>query len=165
MSIVKTAKKSTAATASAAPATETAVPGTTKPRKPVPPKVALIGPEDPKLTHDDARLANYTRKIHKAVKPSDFVSKPEAMRFQAVLFEKQAAKFRRDADRFEKMGSILDNKKAKRLLALQNQMEALKASLAADGQDINALLASMGLSVAPAADAPAADAPAEEAVA
>jgi hypothetical protein len=141
MSTVKTSRK---VVAPAVPAADEAV---AKVRKPVPAKVALIGADDTKLTHDDPRLAIYTRKIHKAVKPSDFVSKPEAMRFQAVLFEKQANKFRRDADRFEQMGSIMDNKKAKRLLALQNQMEALKASLAADGQDINALLAAMGLTV------------------
>lgn len=147
---MSTVTKTTKKTVAPAVAAETVAPATAKARKPVAPKVALIGADDPKLTHNDARLESYTRKIHKAVKPSDFVSKPEAMRFQAVLFEKQAAKCRRDADRFEQMGSIMDNKKAKRLLALSNQMEALKASLAADGQDINALLASMGLTVAPA---------------
>lgn len=119
-----------------------------KARKPVAPKLAFRGVDEPLLKSSDPRLLTYTRKTFKAIKPSDFESKAEAMRFQAMLFDRQAAGLRTNADRIERLGSIVDNKKAKRLMALTTQMEALKASLAADGEDIGALLASMGLAVA-----------------
>ena len=97
------------------------------------------------LTHNDERIKQHDRKLHKNLTPKDFTSKSEYMRFRALFFDAVANRLRTEADKFEKLGSIVDNKKAKRLLALSGQIEALKASLAEDGQDVAALLASMGI--------------------
>lgn len=122
-------------------------PAAAPPRKPVVPKAVFLTADAPKLMSTDPRLATYSRKTHKAVKPSDFISKAEALRYQAGLCESTAMRIRKDADLLEKMGSIVDNKKAKRLLAISKQMEALKASLTSDGLDVGALLASMGITM------------------
>lgn len=110
-------------------------------------RTTMLAETDEKLTHNDERIAQHDRKLHKNLTPKDFINKSEYMRFRALFFDKVANRLRTEADKLEKMGNIVDNKKAKRLLALSSQIEALKASLADEGQDVAALLASMGIGV------------------
>lgn len=111
-------------------------------------RTPLLAEGDAKLTHNDERLAAYDRKIHRPLKPSDFTCRSEVLRYRATLFDKQAARCRTEADRLASLGAVADSKKAKRLLALTAQIEALKASLASEGQDVSALLAAMGITPA-----------------
>lgn len=136
------------ASSKAAPSAAPGAPGDTKAKKAkkdAVAKTAFLAEGDAKLTHNDERLANYSAKTHKKLKPSDFTTKSEAMRFRALAFDRAAARLRNEADQFDKMGAIVDNKKAKRLLALSAQIEALKSSLAEEGQDVTELLKSMGI--------------------
>lgn len=119
-------------------------------------RIAFLAEGADKLLHNDARLKDHNLRTHFKLKPSDFTSKSEAMRYRATVLEAAAGRYRVEADRLESLGAIADNKKAKRLLALTAQMDALKASLAGEGVDVAALLQQMGLVAAPAAaDAPA----------
>ena len=111
-------------------------------------RIAFIAEGDAKLKHNDERLAKFDSKTHKKLKPSDFESRSEALRWKASQFDAAAARLRTEADRLASLGAIADNKKAKRLLALTSQIEELKKSLADEGQDVSALLAQMGITPA-----------------
>lgn len=111
-------------------------------------RTAFLAEGDAKLKHNDERLAKFDSKTHKKLKPSDFESRSEALRWKATQFDAAAARLRTEADRLASLGAIADNKKAKRLLALTSQIEELKKSLADEGQDVSALLAQMGITPA-----------------
>jgi hypothetical protein len=86
---------------------------------------------------------DYDSKKFKPLKKKDFKDEALYIEARATHLETQAKNLREEAANMRKMGGVKDKGKAKRLLAMQKRMAELKASLAGEGVDVDALLASM----------------------
>ena len=86
--------------------------------------------------------AGYDQKIFADFVEEDFAREDIWLDYRAGLLEKRAAKLRHEAETVRKGGPRLKGD-AKKLLAYQQKFEALKASLIAEGVDVEAVLASI----------------------
>ena len=86
---------------------------------------------------------DYDPKAHKPLKKSDFAHDYVFMRVQAGMLQARAERMFEEALTLEKLGSPKDRVKAKKLIAMQKRMEELKAELAGEGIDLDAIMASM----------------------
>jgi len=87
--------------------------------------------------------ADYLTTKHKPLSKSDFVNEAAFFIARAVRLENKALAYRRQAEDCGKLGNVKDKKQAKKLLDMQRRMSEIKASLAAEGVDVEALLATM----------------------
>lgn len=83
-------------------------------------------------------------KVHKPLKSTDFADESVYWFHKADQLEKAAVAAREKAEQIKKLGGVKDVKKAKRLMQMQQKIAELKAQLASDGTDVDALLASLG---------------------
>lgn len=86
--------------------------------------------------------SGFDAKIHADLVEADFAREDIWLDYRAGLLETRAAKLRADAETVRKGGPRLKGD-AKKLLAYQEKFEALKASLIAEGVDVDAVLASI----------------------
>lgn len=89
----------------------------------------------------DGVPADFDRKKHLPLKKADFTNEWAFFEYRADLAERQAKRFRKEAEQSKKLGSTKDRVKAKRLMAMLNRIAALEAELAEDGIDVDALKA------------------------
>jgi len=85
--------------------------------------------------------ADWDTKAHQPLKKTDFVNDAVWYDNRAETLEKQAAENRKLAEQSRALGSTEDRKRAKKLLDMQKRFEALKASLAEEDVDVDAILA------------------------
>ena len=86
---------------------------------------------------------NWDPKVHKGILRKHFAEDDVFFDWRASRLEKQAASYRQQAEESRKLGSMKGRVKAKKLLSMQKRIADLKASLAAEGVDVAALLASI----------------------
>lgn len=84
---------------------------------------------------------DFDAKIHEPLKAGDFSDEALYFEFRAEQCEKQAQSFRHQAGKIRALGNAADKQKAAKLVKMRERMEALKAQLAAEGVDVEALLA------------------------
>jgi hypothetical protein len=84
----------------------------------------------------------YDAKTFADLEESDFAREDMFVDYRAGLLEHRAAKLRSEAEAIRKGGPRLKGG-AKKLLAIQQKFEALKASLIAEGIDVESVLASL----------------------
>jgi len=84
----------------------------------------------------------YDAKTFADLEESDFAREDIYVDYRAGLLEAKAAKLRAEAEAIRKGGPRLKGG-AKKLLAFQQKFEALKASLIAEGVDVESVLASL----------------------
>jgi len=96
--------------------------------------------------------ADFDSRKHKPLKPEDFANPLDALELKARSYDLAAKKLRdKIASGNVIMTGVKDKKKATKFLAMKKRMEELAAELAAEGDDVSAILAS--LNAAPGADA------------
>lgn len=78
---------------------------------------------------------------HKPLKKTDFKNEAVWLDRKAEEAEEKAKRYRQEAETVRKIGSTKDQKKAKKLLKVQSELAELRKALAADGVDVDALLA------------------------
>ncbi len=70
-------------------------------------------------------------KVHKSLKKKDFTADHLFFEFRAIEMDRKAVAFRRQAEEAEKLGSVKDRGRMKRLVKLQDKMAELKQQLEA----------------------------------
>ena len=88
----------------------------------------------------------------KGLKKKSFATEAAYYDYRAKEMDHKAAKFRVQAEEAKKTGSGAERNKAKKLVKLQSKMAELKAQLAAQGVDVDALLKKAGQVDAEAAE-------------
>ena len=92
----------------------------------------------------------YDEKVHRPLRKENFEGDDWYYIHKAEQLEAQAQWNRKQAEDYRKLGGVQDRAKAKRLLDMQSRMAELKAQLAADGVDVEALMGGNAVANAPA---------------
>lgn len=93
----------------------------------------------PKLT--EAKLpANYSTGRHKPLRKGDFEAETLYYEFMAIQSEEDAKRYRQMAEDSKNVGDTAQRGKVKKLRGLTDRLAQLAQELAADGQDVVALL-------------------------
>ena len=143
----KTSDKAPAAPAttnSAAPGIE--APKAKKEKKPKVKRIEYVPPTDAPFVKDGKLTAlptDFDAKKYKPLRAKQFADEGLYFDLKAAHYEDLAKKARADAETARKTGNLKDKVKAKKLLAMQKRMAELSASLAGEGVDVAALLASV----------------------
>lgn len=99
----------------------------------------------------------YNFDVNKPLKKKNFVTEDLFYMYRAAEMEHKAAQFRAKAEEAKKLGTGTEKNKAKKLIKMQERIEELKQSLAAQGIDVEKLLAELAAkNAAEAAEAKAA---------
>ena len=77
---------------------------------------------------------------HTPLKKGDFEKEEQYYEMRAKVYDGYAEGMRRRGAEAQRMGSMTDRTKAKRLLRIQSQMETLRKQLEADGVNVDELL-------------------------
>jgi len=101
---------------------------------------------------------DFDAKKYKPLQRRDFNDESIWFEVKAREMDVKAADYRKQATEFKALGGAAKSGQAKRLLAMQKRVAELTAQLAAQGLDVNAILAAAN--AAAAAKAPAAEQPA-----
>jgi hypothetical protein len=86
---------------------------------------------------------DFDAKKHKPLGRKDFAKESVYLLKKAEHYEKMAKDLRHEAETGERLGGLKDKGRAKKLLKLQEQFDALKASLQSEGIDVAAILAGL----------------------
>ena len=87
---------------------------------------------------------DFDPKIHNSLKRKDFEDESQWFIMQAERCEAKAKSYREEAAEWKRLGSTQDRARAKKLLNMQKKFDALKEQLAAQGVDVDELLAGQG---------------------
>lgn len=105
------------------------------------PHPALKADEKGKATVQlDDFPADFDPKVHKPLRRGDFKNEAPFLERKATELEARARELRREADEARKLGSQADRAKAKKLRAMMDKMEEIKAQLKAQGIDVDAVV-------------------------
>lgn len=146
-----------------------AKPGAKDPKAAKAPKEKLVRTFHPALAvakNEKGKLAptakldkipdDFNPKAHKPLQRRDFNDESIWFEVKAREMEAKAADYRKQATEFKALGGAAKSGQAKRLLAMQKRVAELTAQLAAQGLDVNAILAAANAAAAkPAAVEPA----------
>ena len=126
-----------------------AAPGTKEPKakKEKVAKVKYTAPAGSAWVDDKGLLTrwpdDFDPKRHKGLDRKQFAEEHVFFSLQADRLEAAAVKMRERAEESKKLGNVKDRTRAKKLLAAQKRLEALKAEMISEGVDVDDLLASM----------------------
>jgi len=85
---------------------------------------------------------DYDRKVHKPLQRKDFANDSIFLIKRAEEHEEAAKRLRHEAETGERLGGVKgDKSRAKKLIKLSEQFEALKAALSQEGIDVASILA------------------------
>lgn len=112
-----------------------------KPERKGRPAHPLVGNADTNVYPFKELPADFDFKTMRGLSKKDFATDAAFFEYKAKGLEAQAANFRVLAENARKLGSSAERNKAKKLVKLQEQMAELSKQLAAQGIDVNALLA------------------------
>ncbi len=105
--------------------------------------------------------ADFDAKKHKPLGRKDFANEGKYLIRKAEHLEKLAAAYRHEAETGERLGGVKDKGRAKKLIKLNEQFEALKNQLAAEGIDVATILAGLQSTAKSAAESTGNPGPAE----
>lgn len=145
MAAVTTAKKSAGSPLASAKPGAAGAPAATKDKKEKVVKVPFVDHEADEVKLIEGKPEGYSPKKHLPLKKADFKNEWEFYDWRADRAEAQAAKFRKEAEQSKTLGSSKDRAKKKQLLSLVKKIEALKSDLEGEGNDVAALLATLGI--------------------
>lgn len=102
-----------------------------------------VGSKDPKVyPFTEVEPEGFDFKVHKSLKKRDFAADHLFYLYRATELDNKAAAFRKQAEDAEKLGSVKDRGRMKRLVKLQDKVAELKQQLEAQGVDVEELLKS-----------------------
>jgi hypothetical protein len=137
-----------AATATPKAPTQSTKPGATGEPAAKPKKEKVVKVRYPGLACDDKGKAttplkdyptDHDPKVHFSLRPKDFVNEAPLLRRNAGILQARATKMLGQADIVEKLGSVEQRQKAKKLMHVREQLAKIEADLRAQGIDPNAL--------------------------
>lgn len=100
-----------------------------------------VGSKDPKMyPFTEIEPKGFDFKTHKSLKKRDFAADHLFYLYRATELDNKAAAFRKQAEDAEKLGSVKDRGRMKRLVKLQDKVAELKQQLEAQGVDVEELL-------------------------
>jgi hypothetical protein len=100
----------------------------------------LVGNTDTKVYPFVATPAEFNFVTHKLLKKKDFATDAAFFTFKGDEMRNKATIFDGKAEEAKKMGSSKERAKAKRFLKMRDKMAELKASLEAQGIDVESML-------------------------
>lgn len=101
----------------------------------------LVGSKDSKeYPFTEVEPEGFDFKVHKSLKKRDFAADHLYYLYRAKELDSKAAAFRKQAEEAEKLGSVKDRGRMKRLVKLQDKVAELKQQLEDQGVDVEELL-------------------------